>query len=245
MKRLLVVLFTLAGLVGPVSAHLPILTLDTPEAKKGVPVTATLRYGHPFENEWEDCPEPESVILIAPDKTRQTLKPEKSSFKQGDKAILCWKFQFTPENRGDYLLRCRAKPIQARGQEPAVRETTETWVHVQREQGWSQLDNEGILCLTRPYGLQPGMVFQGQRFGTQGKALGATIEWERLNETPPKELPKGPLITFTGRTDDQGKFLVSFPKPGWWGITSELRETQGMETTLHRHILWLYVDKAD
>src|SRR5262249_41914517 len=102
--------------------------------------------------------------------------------------------------------------------------------------------------LTRPYGLQPGMVFQG-RARRDGKPLAsALVEVERYNSSPPKELPPDEQITRQVKTDPNGVFTCTLTDPGWCCVTVETeggrRERDGkMFPVKRRATFWVYVDE--
>ncbi len=244
---LLAVLLTVA----PALAHFPILTVDVGEKKLNQPVSATIRYGHPFENEFEDCPEPESIQVVAPDRKSTKVTPKKSTFELGGKNYAQWKFEFTPEVRGDYFVRVVWKTKPGKKDEPATQEIAETWVHVQQEKGWDQ-NVDGWSCLNRPYGILPGMVFRARLGELSGihRMADVPFEFEHLNSAPPAALPKSTLITFTGKTDLNGELAISLPKAGWWALSAEVGHVPASGSLppaagpIKKHTLWLYVDQA-
>src|SRR5262245_18313533 len=75
-------------------------------AKKGDPVTFTYRFGHPFEHQIFDAPLPASVLVIAPDgkQTDVSKTLEKIKVPGEKKEVTAYRFQFKPEERGDYTV---------------------------------------------------------------------------------------------------------------------------------------------
>jgi uncharacterized GH25 family protein len=129
--------------------------------------------------------------------------------------------------------------------------------HVQAQKGWDGMVQKEFEWspLTRPYGLQPGAVFQAQLNrgvppdGRLLKPVVATVvEVERYNATPPKELPPDEFITRTVKTDPNGVATCNLPEPGWWCLTASRdggeREHQGKRYPVkERSTLWVFVDE--
>ncbi|HYT95000.1 MAG TPA: DUF4198 domain-containing protein [Gemmataceae bacterium] len=243
----------LAGLLAPaVCGHFNILLPQTASARKGDTVAFVYQFGHPFEHELFDAPPPAHLIVIAPDgeKTQLAKTLEKIKVPPGDKKeVTAYRFRFTPQQRGDYTFILETPPIWMEEDKHFIEDTVKVVLHVQAQKGWDA-DVEGfrIVPLTRPYGLQPGMVFQAQLFGGLGKGLPrALVEIERFNPAPPAKLPPDEHITRTARTDPNGVVTTTLPEAGWWSITGHAdggrRERNGkMYPVRARATLWVWVD---
>src|SRR5207248_3223291 len=109
-----------------------------------------------------------------------------------------YSLRFTPAHRGDYVFVLQTPPIWLEEDEVFVQDTVKVVLHVQAQKGWDAAVREDFefTPLTRPYGLEPGMVFQAQ-LGARpsGPATGVPVEVERYNAAPPKELPPDEQIT--------------------------------------------------
>jgi uncharacterized GH25 family protein len=123
---------------------------------------------------------------------------------------------------------------------------------VQTQNGWEANhvpfdDGLSIWPLTRPYGLLPGMHFQGhlvRKKGKQSGLVGLIVEVEKYNEIAPKKLPPDELITFKSRTDAQGSFVTTLPEPGWWGITASSKQfKKDDQNSVVRATYWIHVDE--
>src|SRR5262249_41576873 len=130
-------------------------------------------------------------------------------------------------------------------------------LHVQTQKGWDAKNGAGLdmVPLTRPYGLQAGMVFQAQVLAPV-VALGAPknqplpgslVEVERYNPQPPKELPPDEQITRAVKTDPNGVVTCTLTEPGWWCLTARrdggTRQHQGTAYPVRERVtLWVYVD---
>lgn len=223
----------------PLWGHFPVLILDKNDVSRGSKTLISVRWGHPFESEWENCPEPVSLAAETPEGKTITLKVAKTETLLGGKAVTSFQAEYTPETRGDHKIVATWSPRTEKGEEAPIREIVSTWLHVQQEKGWDKT-SEGWTALTRPYGFFPGMVFQTKL------PQPTDFEFELLNENPPKELPRPTLITFTGKTDERGIATISLPKPGWWALAGNQnsKTSDGKPFRTH-HVLWLKVDALD
>ncbi len=247
--------------VAPIAAHYNMLLPDKHSVKKGEEVTVTYQWGHPFEHQLFDAPKPEHLWLFAPDgKSKdvvESLVPIKIAGDEGKK-VVAYQLKFKPDERGDYTLVLKTPPIWLESDEEFVEDVASVVIHVQAEKGWDRDEVTGPLAirpLTRPYGLPPGSVFQVEVFARgfrvgEKKPERATVEIERYNATPPKELPPEEQITRTVKTAPGGVATSTLTDPGWWAITARLdkttttRERNGKPYPLHeRATLWVNVDE--
>jgi cobalt/nickel transport protein len=271
MYRLLLLSFvSLAAAVSPAVAHYQMLLPNNWSAKKDEPVTFTYQWGHPFEHQLFEAPTPEEVVVIAPDgKVSDLTKAlEKITVPSGDEKVTAYRLKFKPDQRGDYVVVLRTPPIWMKDEEEFWQDTVKVVLHVQAQKGWDH-NSKGEFQwspLTRPYGLQPGMVFQAQ-ISTKlldrdlatlpGRELKAPVhfEIERYNAVAPKTLPSDEQITRTGKTDTNGVATCTLTESGWWALTGsrivldiERRKTMlehdgKMYPLRERSTLWVYVDE--
>jgi cobalt/nickel transport protein len=157
--------------------------------------------------------------------------------------------RFTPEQRGDYTFFLRTPPIWIEGEGEFLQDLVKVVLHVQAQKGWDAVlpGTFQLVPLTRPYGLQPGMVFQAQAEGTDRPLKGAPVEVERYHPVPPKETPADEHVTRTARTDPNGVVTCTLTEPGWWGITVQrdagTRERKGKAYPMRqRATLWVFVE---
>jgi cobalt/nickel transport protein len=241
----------LALFAGSAAAHFNMVLPQTASAKKGEALTFTYQWGHPFEHQLFDAPQPLSLIVLAPDgkKTELTNKLKKTTRKAGSKDATAYEFRFTPEQRGDYVFVLRTPPIWMPEDSEFLQDTVKVVLHVQVQKGWDAAEEKDFefVPLTRPYGLRPGMVFQAQIEGTD-RERGALIEVERYNAAPPAKLPPDEHITRTVKTDRNGVATTTLTKPGWWCLTA----ARARGTKMHdgksypvrqRCTLWVFVDE--
>ena len=175
-------------------AHFNMLFPESASVKRGEPVTLIYQWGHPFEHQLFDAPKPERLLVLAPDgkKTDLTKSLEKIEKETADKKkIAAYRLRFTPEQRGDYTFLLSTPPIWMKEDSEFLQDTVKVVLHVQTQKGWDAWFDEKLELspLTRPYGLQAGMVFQAQAL-REGKGLAGThVEIERYNDKPPATLP--------------------------------------------------------
>jgi cobalt/nickel transport protein len=251
-------LTAIAAMAAPSDAHFNMLLPQTPSAKKGEVVTLLYQWGHPFEHQLFDAPRPESLVVTGPDGRHTDLLStlEKTTARAGEgKNVVAYRVRFTPDARGDYVFVLKTPPIWMEEEGEFFQDNVKVVLHVQAQKGWDAPvgDEFEFVPLTRPYGLQPGMVFQAQlefrQPGTQATVAPATrpVEIERYNAEPPKELPPDEQVTRTARPDRSGVVTGTLTDAGWWCLTAARpggqREHEGKERpVLQRTTLWVFVD---
>jgi uncharacterized GH25 family protein len=248
------------------SGHYHILLPDRHSVKKDESVTLTYRWGHPFEHELFDAPLPERLFVIGPDGKVTELGKQLEKLKHpvpGKKEVAAYRLKFTPDQRGDYTFVLHAPPIFLEEDGEFVQDIVKVVVHVQAQKNWDA-DSPGahakVVPLTRPYGLQPGVVFQARFFHGERKVTGSfskkepnplagiLVEIERFNAKPPQKLPPDEHITRTVKTDPNGVVTCTLPEPGWWAITGQTDggtlEHKGKQHPRRlRTTLWVHVDE--
>ena len=223
----------------PLWAHFPVLILEKNEVSKDSKAKIRIHWGHPFESEWENCPEPLSLVAETPEGQTIPLKMLKTETTLGGKTVTTFHAEYIPGTRGDHKIVATWEPKTEKSEDIPTREIAATWLHVQQEKNWDKA-SQGWTALTRPYGFFPGMVFQSKL------PQPADFEFELLNENPPKDLPRSTLITFTGKTDDRGIATIALPKAGWWVLAgNQNSKTPDGKLLRTHHVLWLKVDALD
>jgi uncharacterized GH25 family protein len=254
--RMLLALVSVLGLASAAPAHFNMLLPQAASAKKGEPVTLTYQWGHPFEHQLFDAPAPEEVAVRTPDGKRIDLTKslEKVAVASGDKKVTAYRLKFTPEERGDYVFVLRTPPIWMEEDGEYLQDTVKVVLHVQGQKGWDRRDRFDFefAPLTRPYGLQPGMVFQAQIMQTEKAEprplADKLVEIERYNAAPPKELSPDEQMTRTAKTDPNGVVTATLTDAGWWCLTAARaggeKERDGKKVPLReRTTLWVFVDE--
>jgi cobalt/nickel transport protein len=243
-------------LLGPALAlaHYHLLLPQSASGARDRPMAVQYLWGHPFEHELFDAAAPEAAVVLAPDGQRTDLTKALNKIsvaKGGKKAVTAYRLDFTPPGRGDYTLLVTAPPVWMEAEQEFWQDTVRVVVHVATQKGWDAVTGRGfeLVPLTRPYGLQPGMVFQAQAL-MEGKALpGAVVEVEHYNPAPPRELPPDEQITRRVKTDPNGVATCTLTEAGWWCVTAQRqagrRERQGkMYPVRQRATFWVHVDEA-
>ncbi|HEY7307796.1 MAG TPA: DUF4198 domain-containing protein [Gemmataceae bacterium] len=246
----------IALFAGSAAAHFNMVLPQTASAKKGEALTFTYQWGHPFEHQLFDAPQPLSLIVLAPDgkEAELTAQLTRTTRKSGSKEATAYQLRFTPAQRGDYVFVLRTPPIWMEEDGEFLQDTVRVTLHVQAQKGWdaTKEDDFELAPLTRPYGLRPGMVFQAQLHGTGKEAArrgGTLVEIERYNPTAPAMLPPDEHITRTVKTDPNGVATTTLTEPGWWCLTAArphgTRMRDGKAYQLRqRCTLWVFVDES-
>ncbi len=261
-SRVLLAVALGALLASTAGAHYNMLLPDKHSVKKGEAVTFTYQWGHPFEHQLFDAPKPVSLIALAPAGKKLDLvdKLEKVALPgEKGKKVTGYRLQFAPEQRGDYVFLLKAPPLYLEEDEAYVEDTVKVVLHVQAQKGWSAASQPEFEWrpLTRPYGLEPGMVFQAEifhaskRFAEKEKLVGyrgGLVEVERYNRAPPKVLPPEEHVTRTVRTDVNGVASATLTDAGWWCLTASRRvgrrDHKGKDVPLRqRCTFWVFVDE--
>ena len=248
MPKLLCLVVAFVAGASPVLAHYNMLLPASASGKKGEAMTFTYQWGHPFEHQLFDAPKPESVSVRAPGSKTEDLSNtlEKVALPAGEgKTVTGYRFKYTPEQRGDYVFVLKMPPIFLEEEAEFVQDMVKVVYHVQAQKGWdASLSYKGFewVPLTRPYGLEPGMVFQAQTIPS------ALVEIERYNATPPKTLPPDEQITRVVRSGPNGVATCTLTDAGWWAITAVRNGGKavhdGKDVPLRqRSTLWVFVDE--
>jgi uncharacterized GH25 family protein len=261
-------------------AHYHMLLPHSASVRKGEEVRLVFQWGHPFEHELFDAVVPESLLVMMPGGKKAgdlTTRLEKISVPaaKGKKAA-AYQLRFTPEERGDYVFVATTPPVWMEEEKEWWQDVVKVVLHVQAQKGWDaavHADRPDFewLPLTRPYGLQPGMVFQAQikvppvvdpkileqelrttsgELGRKPRPLvgleGGMVEVERYNDQPPSNLPPDELITRRVKTDPNGVVTTNLTEPGWWCLTVTQdaggKERDGQRRPVRRRsTLWVFV----
>jgi cobalt/nickel transport protein len=235
----------------PVVAHYQMLLPQPASAKRNQQVVILYQWGHPFEHQLVDAAAPRKVLVLAPGggKSDLTAMLKKIAVPGADKkSVTAFRLHFTPKERGDYVFVLTTDPIWMDEEKVFYQDTVRVVLHVQDQDGWDTSAGQPfeLLPLTRPYGLEPGMVFQAQVLAQGKPVLGTLVEIEPYNAEPPNELPPDEQITRTAKTDPNGVVTGTLTGPGWWCLTAQ--RSGGLETHLgkrypvrQRTTLWVYV----
>lgn len=242
---------------GSATAHFNMLLPQTASAKKGETLTFTYQWGHPFEHQLFDAPQPESLVVLLPDGKRVELTDRlvKTPRKAGDKEVTAYQLSFTPQQRGDHVFVLRTPPIWMEEDGEFLQDAVKMVLHVQAEKGWDAiLGDFELVPLTRPYGLRAGMVFQVEFPPVRSVSEGGPrlrfglVEIERYNPAPPKKLPPDEEITRTVRLDANAVATTTLDEAGWWCLTvarpQGTRMRDGKSYPLRqRASFWVFVDE--
>ncbi len=251
--KLAVALACLGLLAIPARAHYNMLLPQTPSAKLGKPVVIDYQWGHPFEHQLFNAPAPQSITVVGPDGKKTDLAKARETihvFGTDGKKVTAYRWRFTPRRRGDCVLLLESPPIFMKEEKIFFQDTVKVVLHVEDQDGWDAAAGRPfeLVPLTRPYGLEPGMVFQGQVLAAGKPAPGTLVEIERYNPTPPRKLPPDEHMTRTAKTDPNGVVTCTLTDAGWWCLTAQRdggkREHEGKSYGVkQRTTFWVFVDE--
>lgn len=244
--------------MGSARAHYNMLLPEKHSVKRGEAVTLLYQWGHPFEHQLFDAPAPEKVSFLSPDGkiTDLTKSMEKViAVPAGAKQVTAYRLHFTAEQRGDYVFILNSVPIWMPEEQVFFQDTVKVVLHVQAQKGWDAAAEVPfqLTPLTRPYGLQPGMIFQAEVHQRPmprrpGETANLLVESEHYNASAPPVLPPDEQITRTSKTDPNGVVTCTLTEPGWWCITAQrdggTREREGkVYPVRQRATFWVFVDE--
>jgi cobalt/nickel transport protein len=242
------------ALAAPVAGHYTMLLPAEPAAQKGDKVEFVYQWGHPFEHELFDAAPPQELAVLLPDGSSQDLLRSLEKIKKpgaDDKPVTAYRFRFTPQQRGDHVFFLTTPPVWLDDTKEFVQDLVRVTLHVQTQNNWDADPGDGfrLLPVTRPYGLLPSMVFQGQIVKERDdRSVSPHIEIERYNPAPPAEVPADAFVTFRTRVDPNGVFTFAFPEAGWWGFTAErdagTHARNGRDYPLRQRLtMWVHVER--
>jgi cobalt/nickel transport protein len=231
-------------------AHYHLLLPSAASGKAEEALHITWTFGHPYEHEFSDVEKPVKLLAVAPDGKATDLLNQLQADKKGEQTA--YSLKYAPPRRGDYVLWAEASPVTMESEKVIYQDSVKVICHaLESQRGWDQVVGRGLelVPLTRPYGLEPGLVFQAQAL-LEGKIQGgALVEVERYNPEPPKKdsLPPDEQITRQMKTDPNGILTCSLPDAGWWVITVTIdggkQEKDGKEFRIKRRsTLLVHVD---
>ncbi len=236
----------------PGMAHFPIFLHDAPFAQLGESIHLFFADGHPYEREWEDAPQPEKIFALLPSGKREDLTEQmvEKSVEIEDEEIVTWAVDYSPKQKGDTIFALNTQPYFGRGNQ-AYQEYSKVISHVDIQKGWDQSTNQPleIVPYTRPYGLEEGFLFTGQLVQEGQPVPNIEIEIEQYLEEPPQELPPEPLITYVVKTDANGMFSFTLPRPGWWMLAGYVEDIGDIKNDNETYTLngtaqiWVHVEE--
>src|SRR5437879_5655508 len=150
-----------------VQAHYSMLLPRSVSARRGQPVTILFQWGHPFEHQLANAAPPSRLTALSPSGKRadltKTLEEVAVAGPDGKK-VRAFQFQFTPEERGDFVFALHGSPIWMEEDHEFFLDTVQVVLHVQAQKGWDTSVGYGMEMtqLTRLYGHQPVMGFQAR-----------------------------------------------------------------------------------
>jgi cobalt/nickel transport protein len=248
LRRLLVPALVVACL-GTAFAHYPMLITERATIQLGESVSMKVTNGHPYVDDRYDAPKPLKVGFYKPGSSRfRSLIAAVTSKTDGGRTT--WHLEHRPRKAGDFIYSWHCGVT---FEKPArnVDDYAKLVVHVSNGQGvqvgWDRTigDPMEIVPLTRPYSIPVGTAFRGKVLLADRPFNEGNVEAETYaSKDPPKE-PYLPNFRLNVKTDDQGIFVVTLPRAGWWLIACATDggpgEQGGQKGIAQRATLWVKV----
>jgi cobalt/nickel transport protein len=187
-------------------------------------VSLMLQFTHPFEGGPQmDMQRPEKFGVVMGDAITDLTETLKEKRIDGKSA---WETTYKISKPADYIFFLRPKPYWEQAEDKFILHFTKVIVSgFGAHEGWDKpiaktagLPAE-IIPLSRPYSLYGGNIFTGQVF-REGKPLAyaeVEVEWWGKGKT---KAPTDAHVAQVVKTDVNGVFSYSMPKPGWWGFSA-------------------------
>lgn len=255
-KTVLILSISFAFMASTVSlafAHFPIWVSDKAYAQAGESIRVHFAHGHPFEHEYSNADQPESLVVVMPG--GQISTPDEAFVsvdeESGDDTWNIWVAEFVPTLAGDHILAMNST-IEFGRNNRAYQDFCKVIVHVDREDGWRNSTDQPVefVPFTRPYGLLPGSAFTLQLTYDGEPVADTVVEIERFNETAPDSLPHERFITSRVVTDANGMLTHTLHEAGWWLFAAYVPEIgevahEGETYSLNGTVAFaVYVDPA-
>jgi cobalt/nickel transport protein len=238
-------------LAGQSSAHfgmvIPSENRVTPQKKN---IQLTLSFSHPFEGIGMDMVRPEKFYMVMDDHQTDL----RSSLQQTSVMDhTAWQTEVKIKRPGVYWFVMEPRPYWEPAEDVYIVHLSKTVVAAfGADQGWDQPLNLAteIVPLLRPFGNYAGNSFTG-RVLLKGKPVANTeVEVEFYNQDKKLAPPTDSHITQVIKTDDNGIFTFTCPRPGWWGFAAlneadyTLKGPDGADKSVELGaVLWIYLDE--
>ena len=233
------------------SAHfgmvIPSENRATPQKKN---IQLTLSFSHPFEGIGMDMVRPEKFYMVMDDHQTDL----RSSLQQTSVMDhTAWQTEVKIKRPGVYWFVMEPRPYWEPAEDVYIVHLSKTVVAAfGADQGWDRPLNLAteIVPLLRPFGNYAGNSFTG-RVLLKGKPVANTeVEVEFYNQDKKLAPPTDSHITQVIKTDDNGIFTFTCPRPGWWGFAAlneadyTLKGPDGADKSVELGaVLWIYLDE--
>lgn len=246
----------------PAAAHFQMVYTPESALEKGQEIPLKLVFTHPFEaGHTMDMGKPaEFFVVNKGQKTSliDTLKPITWTSLENKGAA----FETTYKIRslGDYVFGLVPAPYYEKSEDIWMQQCTKMIVNMGgAPTDWTEpvgLPVE-IVPLAQPYALWTGNTFAGVVLANGKPVAGAEVEVEFMNHQPDLanncfaekaaiENAKDAFMTQVIKTDENGKFVYSFPKAGWWGFAAlEVNKVKDGDHEVGQDaVIWVQVTDA-
>lgn len=253
MKLCTVTAVTLGVLMQAMSAMahfgmvIPETGIVTPEKKD---VEMSLSFSHPFEGHGMVLEKPAAFFVMKDGKKQdllETLKPAKVMDHDS------WSTSYTFKRPGVYQFVMEPKPYWEPAEDVFIIHYTKTIVAAFGDDvGWDEPAGVAteIIPMLRPFGNYAGNSFVGKVLLKGEPVANAEVEVELYNKDGQYTAPSDYHITQVIKADENGVFVFTCPKPGWWGFAAlneadyTLKLEDGTEKGIELGaVLWVHFDE--
>jgi len=219
-------------------------------AQKKKSTHLTLAFAHPFENVGMNLEKPEIFSVTSLGQTTDitdTLTP--LTFMEHSS----WTTTFSFKKPGVYQFAMTPAPYWEPAEDVSIIHYTKTIIGAYGDdEGWDAplgLPTE-IVPLLRPFGNYAGNSFTGQVLLLGKPAPGAEVEVEFYDKGNNLQAPSDYHVTQVVRSDKDGVFNFTCPRPGWWGFAAlneadyTIKDPDGQEKGVEiGAVLWIYLNQ--
>lgn len=195
-----------------------IITLDDNKT-----VTLSLRFMHPFENNYLKMDKPGGFSVTARGRSTDLMKGITSVKRDDGNA---WETSYTIRRPGDYVFVLESAPYFEASEELFIIQYAKLYINALGMSGAWDIPMGTpveIVPMVQPYGLWTGNIFTGRVLVNGKPAPHMMVEVELMNTGETGSVvkaPAAPYITQSVLTDDNGVFSYAMPREGWWGFAA-------------------------
>ena len=212
-------------------------------------VRLTLSFSHPFEKLGMDFVKPEKFYMVREGAETDLLNSLKQTTVMDHTA---WQTGVEIKRPGVYWFVMQPAPYWEPVEDVYIIHYTKTVIAAfGDDQGWDQplgLATE-IVPMLRPFGNYAGNSFTGKVLLKGKPVANGEVEVELYNQDSYLVAPSDYHITQVVKTDENGVFTFTCPRPGWWGFAAlneadyTIKAPDGTDKGVELGaVLWIYFD---
>lgn len=210
----------------PAAAHFGMIIPSKDVVSKDDPreIEFLLQFTHPFEGGPQmQLDKPDKFGVVVGEKATDLLHTLKERKVDG---MSTWETTYKITKPGDYIFFMVPKPYWEPAEDKFIIHCTKVIVDaLGAEEGWDKPVGKlmgvpvEIVPMTRPYSLYAGNTFTGVvlKDGKPAEDTEVEVEWWGKGKT---KAPTDSHVCQVVKTDKNGVFHFTMPKPGWWGFSA-------------------------